>query len=261
VRGRRRGPEYEVVMPQIEELVRQERPPPLTEVRPPPPTPGPLPLPPSLPSPYTGSKVQKPPAGGASSGDKENGTTRSGQEARPVEINNPPVNTPPPPPSRTPAWANEEGRETANHGARETPRVEHNNPPVSTPSVPIAANSPPAGTPPPLQRGQRTRQPPAYLKYFVCDRITRGGQENLTGDRTGKLTAKSGSYEHHVNINFGEGGVGGKTTTPGVHSSTLAQQTRCPAFSYADAVKRRRISSTRIQAENVEYESKYQVPR
>jgi len=186
MRGRRqRGPEYEVVMPQIEDLVRQERPPPLTEVRPPPPTPGPLPLtpimPPSLPSPYTGSKVQKPPAGGAPSGDKKNGTTRSGQEALPVEINNPPVNTPPPSPSRTPAWANEKGGETANHGARETPRVEHNNPPVSTPSVPIAANSSPAGTPPPPQRGQRTRQPPAYLKDFVCDRITSGGQESLTG--------------------------------------------------------------------------------
>jgi len=205
--------------------------------------------------------VQKPPTGGAPSGDKENGITRSGQEALPVEINNPPVNTPPPPPSKIPARVHEEGGETASHGAQETPRVEYNNPPVSTPSVPIAANSPPAGTPPPPQRGQRTRQPPAYLKDFVCDRITSGRQESLTGDRTRKLTVKSGSYEHHVNIKFGEGGVGGKTTTPGVHSSSLAQQTRCPAFSYADAVKGRRISSTHIQAENVEYESKYQVPR
>jgi len=119
--------------------------------------------------------------------------------------------------------------------------VEHNNPPVSTPPAPTAANSPPAGTPPPPQRGQRTRQPPAYLKDFVCDRITSGGQESLTGHRMGDLTAKSGSYEHHINIKFSEGAVGGRTTTPGVHSSALAQQTRCPAFSYADAVKRRRI--------------------
>jgi len=256
-----RGTEYEVVMPQIEDLVRQERPPPSMEVCPPPPTPGPLPLPPSLPSPYTGSKVQNPPTGGAPSGDKENGSDRSGQEALPVETNNPSISTPPPPPLKTPARVNEEGGETANYEAKEMPRVERNNPPVSTPPVSTAANSPPAGTPPPPQQGQLTRQPPAYLKDFVCDRIVNGGQESLAGDRTGKLTAKSESYEHHVNIVFGEGGVGGKTTTPGVHSSALAQQTCCPAFSYADAVKGRRISSTHIQAKNVEYESKYQVLR
>jgi len=205
--------------------------------------------------------VQKPPTGGAPSGDKKNGSNRSGQEALPVETNNLPANTPLPPLSRTPARVNEEGGETANHGAKETPQVELNNPPVSTSPVSTAANSPPAGTPPPSQRGRRTGQPPAYLKDFVCDRIVNGGQESLTGDRTGKLTAKSGSYEHHVNIKFGEGGVGGKTTTLGVHCSALAQRTRCPAFSYADAVKGRRISSARIQAENIEYESKYQVPR
>jgi len=207
------------------------------------------------------SEVQKNPAGRAPLRNRRNGVDNGGQEALPEETNNPPVTTPPPSPSRAPPGTKEEREETANHGAGETPRVEHNNSPVSTPSVPIAANSSPAGTPPPPQRGQRARQPPAYLKDFVCDRITSGGQESLTGDRTGKLTAKSGSYEHHVNIKFGEGGVGGKTTTPGVHSSALAQQTRCPAFLYADAVKGRRISSTRIQTENVEYESKYQVPR
>jgi len=262
MRGRRRrGPEYEVVMPQMEDLVRQEGPPPVMDVRPPPPTPGPLPLPPSLPSPYTGSKVQKPPTGGAPSGEKENGSNRSGQEALPVETVNPPVSTPPPPPSRTPARVNGEGGETANHGTEETPRVEYNNPPVDTPPVPTAANPPPAGTPPPPPRGQRTRQPPAYLKDLVCDRIVNGGQKGLTGARTEKWAARSGSYEHHENIKFGEGGVGGKTTTPGVHSSALAQQTCCPAFSYADVVKGRRNSSTHIQAKNVEYESKYQVLR
>jgi len=177
--------------------------------------------------PYTGSKVQNPPTGGAPSGDKENGSNRSGQAALPVEANNPSVSTPPQPPSRTPARVNEEGGETANHGAKETPQVERNHPPVSTPPVSTAANSLPAGTPPPPQRRQRTRQPPTYLKDFVCDRINNGWQESLTRDRTRKLAAKSGSYEHHVNIKFGEGGVGGKTTTPVVHSSALAEQTRC----------------------------------
>jgi len=148
-----------------------------------------------------------------------------------------------------------------NPETRGTPRVEHNNPPASAPSVPTTANSPPTGTPHPPQRGQCTRQPPAYLKDFVCDRITNGRQKSLTGRRTEKLPAKSGSYEPHVNIKFGEGGVGGKTTTPGVHSFALAQRTRCPAFSYVDAVQDRRILSTNIQAKNIEYESKYQVLR
>jgi len=100
MRGRRRhGQAYEVVMPQIEDLVRQEGPTPLKEVRPLPPMPNPLPLtpnlPPTLPSPNTGSEVRKPPAGGAPSGGKENGTTQSGQEALPVQTNNPPVTIPP----------------------------------------------------------------------------------------------------------------------------------------------------------------------
>jgi len=246
-------------MPRIEDLVRQERPPPLREVCPRPSTPDPLPPPSPLPSPFAGSEVQNPHAGGALSGEKANGSNRSGQEALPVEANNPSVSTPPPPPSKAPLWANEKGGETVNQGTRGMPRVEHNSPPVNAPSVPTTANSPLAGTPSPPQRGHCTRQPPAYLKDFVCDRIANGGQKSLTGRRTGKLAAKSGSYEHHVNIKFGEGGVGGKTTTPGVHSSALARRTRCPAFSYADAVQGRRISSTNIQAKNVEYESKYQV--
>jgi len=159
MRGRRRGPEYEVIMPRIEDLVRQERPPPLREVRPLPSTPGPLPLPSSLPSLSTGSEVQNPPAGRAPSGDKKNGSNRSGQEALPVEPNNPSVSTPPRPPSKAPLRANEEGGETANPRTRVTPRVENNNPPANAPPVPTAANSPPAGTSPPPQRGQRTRQP------------------------------------------------------------------------------------------------------
>jgi len=66
-RGRQRhGPEYEVVVPRAEDLVREERPLPLTEVRPPPPAPD---LTPSLPEPGTDPEVQNPPGGGAPSGD------------------------------------------------------------------------------------------------------------------------------------------------------------------------------------------------
>jgi len=192
--------------------------------------------------------VQKPSTGEAPSGGKRNETTHSGQEALPVETNNPPVTTPPPSPSRAPSGANEGGEGAATQGERETPQVEHNNPPVSTPPSPVATTSSPAGASPPPQRGQRTRQPPAYFKDFVCDRVIGGGQESLTGCRTEKLAARRGSYENHVNINFGERGVVGRITTPGVHSSALAQQTRCPAFSYADAVRGRRTLFTHIQA-------------
>jgi len=262
MRGRqRRGLEYEVIMPRFEDLTRRERPPSPREEHPRATTPDPLSSPSPLPSPLTGSEVQNTLAGGAPSGEKGNGSNHSGQEALPMETNHPSVNTPPLTPSKAPHWASEEGGETVNPETRGTPRVEHNNPPASAPPVPTTANSPPTGTPPPPQRGQRTRQPPAYLKDFVCDRITNGRQKSLTGHRTEKLPAKIGRYEPHVNIKFGEGGVGGKTTTPGAHSSALTRRTRCPAFSYADAVPGRRILSTNIQAKNVEYESKYQVLR
>jgi len=158
-------------MPQTEDLVRHERPPSLTEVRPLPPTPSFLPLtpnyPPTLPDPNTGSEVQNPspPARGALSGDKENRTIHNRQEALPVETNNPPVTTPPPSPSRTPSGGNEEEEEmTANEGGRETPQVEPNSPQVSTPPSPVATPSSPAGTSPSLQRGQRTRRPPSIFK-------------------------------------------------------------------------------------------------
>jgi len=132
---------------------------------------------------------------------------------------------------------------------------------VRAPPSPVTTTSSPAGASPPLQRGQRTRRPSAYLKDFVCYRVASGGQKSLTGCRTEKLAAKRGSYEHHGNINFGEGGVVGRITTLGAHSSGLAQQTRCPAFSYADAVKGGCTKSTHIQASNVEYDSKYRVPK
>jgi len=202
MRGRRRHePAYEVVMPQIEDLVRQEGPTLLKEMRPLPPTPNPLPLmpnlPPTLPSPNMGSEVRKLLVGGAPSGGKENGTTQSGQKALPVETNNPPVTTPPPSPSRTPSGGNEEGGEVTTNGGRETPQVEPNSLPVSTPPSPVITNSSPAAASLSLQREQRTRRPRPYLKDFVCDRVTSGRQESLTGCRTKKLAAKRGSYEHH----------------------------------------------------------------
>jgi len=169
-------------------------------------------LPSTLPEPHTDPEVQNPPAGGAPSGE------------------------------------NEEGEDIMTNGGQEAPRVEHNSPPVSTPPPSAATPSFPVSTSPPLERGQRTRQPPAYLKDFVCDRITSGAYKSLAGCRTEKLAAKRGSYEHHENIKFCEGKVVGGITTPGAHSSGLAQQTLCPGFSYADAVKGRRIKSTNIQA-------------
>jgi len=195
-------------VPRAEDLVRQERPLPSTEVRPPPPAPN---LPPPLPEPITDPEVQNPPVGGAPSGNNED---------EDVTINDGP----------------------------ETPLVEHNSPPVSTPPPSATTPSSPASTSPPLERGQRTRQPPAYLKNFVCDRVTSGGYESLAGCRTERLAVKRGSCEHHENINFCEGGVVGEITTPGANSSGLVQQTRCPVFSYADIAKGRCIKSTNIQA-------------
>jgi len=63
-RGRqRRGPEYEVVMPRVEDLMRREGPPPLREEHLRATTSDPLPPPSPLPSPLTGSEVQNPPRG------------------------------------------------------------------------------------------------------------------------------------------------------------------------------------------------------
>jgi len=195
--------------------------------------------------------------GGTLSGDKKNRTTHSKQEALPAESNNLPVTTPPPSPSRTPSRGNEEGEETTANGGRETPQVEPNSPPVSTPPPPVATPFSLTGSSHPLQRGQHTRRPPAYLKDFVCDRVASGGHESLTGCRTEKLAAKRGSYEHHENINFGEGGVVGGITTPGAHSSGLAQKTRFPAFSYADAVKGRLLNPpTLSMIQNTKFQSK-----
>jgi len=55
--GRRHGPEYEVVVPWADDLARDDRPPPLVEVRPPSPTPG---LTPTLPETIADPEVQTP---------------------------------------------------------------------------------------------------------------------------------------------------------------------------------------------------------
>jgi len=146
-------------------------------------------------------------------------TTDGRQEITPVECNNSPVSTPPP----TPA---------ASSSPATIP-----SPPTNFPPSPAS----PASTPHPLERGQRTRRPPAYLQDFVCDRVTSGRYESLAGRRTERLAAKRGSYEHHGKTKFCEGRVVGGIAALGAHSSGLAQQTRCPAFSYADAVKGRRV--------------------
>jgi len=84
-RGRQRhGPEYKVVRPRAENLARQERPLPSLEVRPPPPAPS---LTAPLPEPDADPEVQKPPRGGAPSGDiGEETTVTSRPETPPVDI-------------------------------------------------------------------------------------------------------------------------------------------------------------------------------
>jgi len=106
-------------------------------------------------------------------------------------------------------------------------------PPSSTELSPPPAST--ASSSPPLRRGQRIRQPPAYLKDFICDRLQNGSCESLAGLRTERLTAKRGSYDHHGNIKICD-----RKFTVRAHGSDTAPQTRCSVFSYADAVKRGR---------------------
>jgi len=159
--------------------------------------------------------------GGAPSGEnggEEEMTTDGRQGITPVERNNSPTSTLPTSPVAS-------------------------SPPTTIPSPQTNLPPPPASTAstPPLERGQRTRRPPAYLQDFVCDRVTSGRYESLAGCRRERLAAKRGSYKPHGKTKFCEGGVVGGITTLGAHSSGLAQQTHCPAFSYADAVKGRRV--------------------
>jgi len=56
------------------------------------------------------------------------------------------------------------------------------------------ANSP-VSVSPPLERGQRTRQPRPYLEDFVCDCVQSGTYESLGGNRTEKVSGKCRSCE------------------------------------------------------------------
>jgi len=87
--------EYKVVVARAEDLVRQERPLPSTEVCPPPPVPS---LTPPLSEPDTDPEVQTPPPrGGAPSGDiGEESTVTSRLKTPPVRHNSPLVSIPPP---------------------------------------------------------------------------------------------------------------------------------------------------------------------
>jgi len=88
-RGQRRyGPEYVVVIPREADLVRDERPLPLTEVSLPPPAPD---LTPSLPGPELGPEVETPTGGGAPSGEIREEPTVPEPVALPVELSSPPV--------------------------------------------------------------------------------------------------------------------------------------------------------------------------
>jgi len=174
-RGRQRhGPEYEVVVPRAEDLARNERPLPLTEVRPPSPT-----------------------------------------------------------PDLAPSFLDGEIREEQDE---ETPVT---NRPVTPP---VELDSPPVSTPPSLERGQHTKQPPAYLKDFICDCVESGNYESPAGT-VWRLATKRGSCEHHGKTNFCPGGTTNKIHPQEAQCPSHASQTPCPAFSYADAVKSRRASS------------------
>jgi len=89
---RQHEPEYEVVVPREEDLARNERPLPLTEVRPPSPMPD---LMPPFPESEPGPKVQIPPAGEAPSKEIREEPVTSRPVTPPVELDSPPVSTPP----------------------------------------------------------------------------------------------------------------------------------------------------------------------
>jgi len=89
-----------------------------------------------------------------------------------------------------------------------------------------------------------TSHTPAYLKDFVCDCVQSGAYESLEENRVEKPSGNFESCEPHANINFCEGGVVGGINALGAKSSNHVQQTRCPAFSYADITKGRRFSQT-----------------
>jgi len=147
----------------------------------------------------------------------EPGTGREGQ-------------TPPPPEGGAPSGEIREEQD------EETPVT---NRPVTPP---VELDSPPVSTPPSLERGQHTKQPPAYLKDFICDCVESGNYESPAGT-VWRLATKRGSCEHHGKTNFCPGGTTNKIHPQEAQCPSHASQTPCPAFSYADAVKSRRASS------------------
>jgi len=91
--GRQRhGPDYEAVVLREGGLVRDERPPPLTEVSPPLPAPD---LTPAPPDPELGPEVETPTRRGAPSGEIREELTIPEPVAPPVELSSPPVRAPP----------------------------------------------------------------------------------------------------------------------------------------------------------------------
>jgi len=108
---------------------------------------------------------------------------------------------------------------------------------------PVELDSPLVSAPPPQEQRQRTRQPPAYLKDFVCDCVQNGTYESLAGNCMGTPSGNCGSCEPYGNINFYIGGTRNKIHPPGVRSHSHAPQIHCSIFSYADAVKSRRATS------------------
>jgi len=79
---------------------------------------------------------------------------------------------------------------------------------------PVELNNPPVSILPLLEQGRRTRQPPAYLKDFVCNCVESGNYESPAGYRMERLATKCGSCEHHRKINFCPGGITNKIHPP-----------------------------------------------
>jgi len=114
---------------------------------------------------------------------------------------------------------------------------------------PVKLHSPPVSAPPPLERGQRTRQPPAYLQDFICDCVQSGKYVSSAGCYTGKPSVNCGSctLAGESESYLYEGGVVGGINRPKAKSPSHVQRTCCSAFSYADITKGRRVLQSSTQ--------------
>jgi len=81
---------------------------------------------------------------------------------------------------------------------------------------PVELDSPPVSALPPLEQGQRTRQPPAYLKDFIGDCVRIGKHVSLAGCSKKKLSVDCGSCTTagKSKSDFYEGGVVGEINPP-----------------------------------------------